>query len=57
VRDNPMLVYTRKKNSVIWHICRNCSKYPTGNKVTVRATKPEDGEVCKECQAKAKNGR
>jgi hypothetical protein len=50
-----MPIYTRKKNRAIWHLCRSCSKYPKVSKVIVRASKPLDGEVCKECQAKSKN--
>lgn len=52
-----MAIYIREKNTEIWHRYRNCSKYPTRSKVMVRATKPADDLVCKECQANARNVR
>jgi hypothetical protein len=51
-----MTIFTRRIKSVIWHIDRDCSKYPgTGSTVMVSTTKPVDSKVCKECQAKARN--
>jgi hypothetical protein len=45
----------RKRRGIyrIWHFCRNCSRDPQ-YQYDVQYTKPEDGELCEECQKLAK---
>lgn len=51
--------YRRRKQSNVWHWCRNCSNWPTGKAgvdyVSWRA-KPEDDELDGECLAKSERG-
>jgi len=47
-----MTTYRRKEETQVWHWCANCSKYPSGQDVVTRHSKPEYGEMCTECRAK-----
>jgi hypothetical protein len=38
-----------------WHFCRNCSNWPTSD-YDERSTKPTNGELCDECEAKKARG-
>lgn len=49
------MAYRRRKGFDTWHMCRNCSNWPTGD-YDERDTKPSSGEFCNECLAKQRNG-
>jgi len=46
-------VYRRKKGRVLWHFCRNCSRWPIRN-YEEKADLRGSGTVCRECRAKLK---
>lgn len=43
----------KRIGSDTWHLCANCSQWPTSNYDTGNAT---SGEKCNECLAKQRNG-
>jgi hypothetical protein len=43
--------YRRRRGQDTWHICRNCSNWPTSGYDT-RSSRPTTGELCNECQSK-----
>ena len=45
----------KSKDSVIWHLCSNCSKWPLLN-YEERHYPPYDSEICKECEARRGGG-
>ena len=47
--------YRKLKGHDTWHWCRNCSNWPRAN-YDSKPSKPTTGELCNECQAKAKAG-
>jgi len=49
------MTYRRKRGSDTWHYCKNCSNWPTSD-YEERSTKPTNGELDNECQAKEKAG-
>ena len=49
------MIYRRKKGSDTWHLCRNCSNWPTSDYEEVdRSSRPTSGELDNECEAKEK---
>lgn len=51
--------YRRRKNSDIWHWCRNCSNWPVGRAgvdYVAWQTRPPETELDKECRAKEERG-
>jgi hypothetical protein len=48
------MTYRRLTYSDTWHWCTNCSNWPTSGYVS-HSGKPSSGELCNECQGKAKN--
>ena len=49
------MLYRRRKSSDTWHWCQNCFNWPKKDYVQ-RNTKPTNGELCNQCQAKARAG-
>jgi hypothetical protein len=49
------MTYRRKRDSDMWHWCKNCSGWPL-DKYVEEETKPDEGEFCKECEGKQKAG-
>ena len=47
------MAYRQKKNSDIWHWCKNCTNYPTSN-YEERTSKPHRGDLCTQCLSKEK---
>ena len=47
--------YRKTKGRDAWHLCRNCSNWPTSN-YDEKPAKPSSGELCNECQGKEKAG-
>lgn len=49
------MTYRRKKNSDVWHFCRNCSNWPTAD-YDEQQTRPTSGELDNECRSKQSAG-
>jgi hypothetical protein len=45
----------RRDGHDTWHYCTNCQNWPTSN-YDQQGSKPTTGELCNECQAKARRG-
>lgn len=50
-----MVVYRRRRGSDTWHVCTNCSQWPTYD-YEEKYTKPAYGEFCNECKSKQAAG-
>jgi hypothetical protein len=48
--------FRRKKNCQTWHLCSNCSAWPTEDYEERRILPPLGDEICNECQAKVRDG-
>lgn len=50
--------YRRRKDRDTWHFCLNCSNFPEEDYFSYggEKEKPDEGELCDECQAKDREG-
>jgi hypothetical protein len=49
--------YVRLRHRDTWHFCPTCSHWPDEEAdVEVRDSKPTSGELCNQCQSKARRG-
>ncbi|HUK40551.1 MAG TPA: hypothetical protein VLX11_05900 [Candidatus Acidoferrales bacterium] len=49
--------FRRKKGNQTWHLCSNCSGWPTEDFDERRILPPIGDEICNECQAKVREGK
>lgn len=56
-RVEPSLItYRKRKGGDTWHLCKNCSHWPTANYVDKESSSRFKGELCNECKAKQNAG-
>ena len=48
-------IYRKRKGTVLWHFCRNCSNWPTYDyeEHQEEESEPTTGVICSECKARA----
>lgn len=46
--------YRREQGSDTWHLCKNCSNWPTSGYDSA-SSRPTTGELCNECKGKEKD--
>jgi hypothetical protein len=51
-----LVEYRRRRGQDTWHWCPSCSSFPDNDCESVRGS-PASGELCNECQSRAKSNR
>lgn len=50
------MIYRKSKAEDSWHVCRNCSKWPTED-YDENPINPETGQLCNECKSRLVQGK